>query len=96
MNSKRISPEDARAMILAQLRRNGYQGRTSELATWTGMPSSVVRRAGLYLAAKDKLQAELTPGRGAGEYLFRLTQLDLFEDGGRPPTFWQKIKSWFK
>ncbi len=96
MNSKRISPEDARAMVLAQLRRHDYQGRTSELAAWTGLPSSVVRRAGLYLAGHDQLHAELVPGRGKGEYLFRLTQLDLFEDGGKPPTFWQRIKGWFR
>ncbi len=96
MNSKRISPEDARYLVLLQLRRNGYQGRTSELATWTGLPSSVVRRAGLYLAGRQQLDAELVPGRGKGEYLFRLTQLDLFEDGGKPPTFWQRIKGWFR
>lgn len=95
MNSKRISPEDARAMVLAQLRRNGYEGRTSELAQWTGLPSSVVRRAGLFLASKLQLEAELVPGRGKGEYLFRITQLDLFEDVGKP-TLWERIKRLFK
>lgn len=95
MNSKRISPEDARAMVLAQLRRHNYEGRTSELAQWTGLPSSVVRRAGLFLAGRLQLDAELVPGRGKGEYLFRLTQLDLFEDVGKP-TLWQRIRRWFK
>lgn len=80
-------------MVLAQLRRNNYQGRTSELAQWTGLPSSVVRRAGLYLASRLLVQAELVPGRGKGEYLFVLKQLDLFQDA-RPPTFWQRITRW--
>lgn len=95
MNSRRIKPEEAREMVLAQLRRNGYQGRTSELAQWTGLPSSVVRRAGLFLAAHQQVEAELVPGRGKGEYLFRVTQLDLFEDT-KPPTFWQRLKGWFR
>lgn len=81
-------------MVLAQLRRNGYEGRTSELAQWTGLPSSVVRRAGLFLANELRLEARLMPGRGSGEYLFKLTQLDLFDDA-KPPTFWQRLKGWF-
>lgn len=95
MNSRRIKPEDAREMVLAQLRRNGYEGRTSELAQWTGLPSSVVRRAGLFLANELRLEARLMPGRGSGEYLFKLTQLDLFDDA-KPPTFWQRLKRWFR
>lgn len=93
MNTSRIKPEDARAMVLAQLRRNGYQGRTSELAQWTGLPSSVVRRAGLFLAGRLELYAELQPGRGKGEYLFKIRQLDLFQDG-RPPSLWGRLKRW--
>jgi hypothetical protein len=96
MNTTRVRPEEARARVLAALRAHDYKGKTSELAEWTGMQSSVVRRAGLYLASKDRLQSELVPGRGAGEYLFRLTQLDLFEDGEKPPSFWQRIKGWFR
>ena len=95
MNSRRIKPEEAREMILAQLRRNGYEGRTSELAQWTGLPSSVVRRAGLFLANELRLQAQLMPGRGSGEYVFKLTQLDLFQDA-KPETFWQRLKGWFR
>ena len=96
MTKTEIKPEEARALVLAQLRKNGYQGKTSELAQWTGLPSSVVRRAGLFLAGRLQLEAELVPGRGKGEYLFRLTQLDLFEDGQKPAGLWQRLKSWFK
>ena len=91
MNRRQIKPEEARAMVLVQLRRNGYQGRTSELAQWTGLPSSVVRRAGLYLASRLELSAELQPGRGKGEYLFVLRQLDLFEDQKKKPGFWARL-----
>lgn len=95
MNTRKISPEEARSMVLAQLRKNNYQGKTSELAQWTGLPSSVVRRAGLFMSNRMQLEAELMPGRGKGEYLFRVTQLDLFEDGNKT-SLWQKVKSWFK
>lgn len=91
-----ISPEEARALVLAKLREHQFQGRTSEIATWTGLPSSVVRRAGLYLASKQQLDARLEPGRGKGEYVFTLTQLDLFEDTPRPKSFWQRLKGLFK
>lgn len=91
-----ISPEEARALVLAKLREHQFQGRTSEIAQWTNLPSSVVRRAGLYLASKEQLDARLEPGRGKGEYVFTITQLDLFEDTPRPATFWQKIKRWFR
>lgn len=83
-------------MVLAQLRLNGYKGKTSELAQWTGLPSSVVRRAALYLAANQQIVAVLLPGRGKGEYLFHLQQLDLFEDAPKPQGFWQRLKGLFK
>jgi len=54
-----------------------------------------VRRAGLFLANELRLQAQLMPGRGSGEYVFKLTQLDLFQDA-KPETFWQRLKGWFK
>lgn len=96
MNAIKITPEEARAMVLAQLRAHQFQGRTSDLAQWTGLPSSVVRRAGLYLAAKEQIAARLEPGRGKGEYVFTITQLDLFEDTPRPKSFWQRLKGLFK
>lgn len=96
MNTTRIKPEEVRAKVLASLRANGYKGKTSELAQWTGMPSSVVRRAALYLASRQQIVAVLLPGRGKGEYLFHLQQLDLFEDAPKDPTIWQRIKRWFQ
>ena len=96
MNTTRIKPEEARAMVLAALRAHDYKGRTSELAQWTGLPSSVVRRAGLYLASKLQLDAQRATGAAKGEYLFTLRQLDLFEDHKPPATIWQKVKSWFR
>lgn len=96
MNTTRIKPEEARAMVLAALRAHDYKGRTSELAQWTGLPSSVVRRAALFLAAKNQIVSVLLPGRGKGEYLFHLRQLDLFEDQKPPASIWQKVKSWFR
>ena len=93
MNTIRIKPEEARAAVLTQLRLHDYKGRTSELAQWTGMPSSIVRRAGLYLASRKQVVAALLPGKGKGEYLFHLQQMDLFYDAP-PPTLWQKITRW--
>jgi hypothetical protein len=92
----KITPEEARSMILAQLRLHDYKGKTSELAQWTGLPSSVVRRAALFLASRKQIVAVLLPGRGKGEYLFHLQQLDLFEDGPKPQGFWQRLKGLFK
>ena len=80
MISARIKPEDARIAVLAALRAHGYRGKTSELAQWTGLQASVVRRAALYLSSKNHLVSTLLPGRGKGEWLFSLSQLDLFED----------------
>jgi hypothetical protein len=98
MNTTRIKPEEARAMVLAALRAHDYKGKTSELAQWTGLPSSVVRRAALYLASKNQIVSVLLPGpgRSRGEYLFHLQQLDLFVDHKPPATIWQKVKSWFR
>ena len=96
MNTTRVKPEEARAKVLAALRAHDYKGKTSELAEWTGLQSSVVRRAALYLAAKNQVVSVLLPGRGKGEYLFHLQQLDLFEDQQPLPSVWQKIKGWFR
>ena len=96
MNTTRVKPEEARAKVLAALRANDYKGSTSQLAEWTGMQSSVVRRAGLFLASRLQLDAERVSGTGKGEYLFTLRQLDLFEDQKPPATIWQKVKSWFR
>ena len=96
MNTTRIKPEEARAMVLAALRAHDYKGKTSELAQWTGLPSSVVRRAGLYLSSDLQLDAQRASGAAKGEYLFTLRQLDLFEDHKPPATIWQKVKKWFR
>jgi hypothetical protein len=96
MNTTRIKPEEARARVLAALRAHDYKGKTSELAQWTGLPSSVVRRAGLYLSSHLQLDAQRATGAAKGEYLFTLRQLDLFEDHKPPATIWQKVKSWFR
>ena len=95
MNATRIKPEEARAKVLAELRLHNYKGLTSELAQWTGLPSSVVRRAGLYLGVRKKVVAILVPGRGKGEYLFHLQQLDLFDDH-QSPSFWRRVRKWFQ
>ena len=91
----KVAAADARAMVLAQLRLHNYTGKTTELSEWTGLQSSVVRRAGLIMAAKNEVEAVLVPGRGKGEYRFTLTQLDLFYDGQQPKTIWQRLKSVF-
>jgi hypothetical protein len=96
VNTTRVKPEEARAKVLAALRAHDYKGKTSELAEWTGMQSSVVRRAALYLASKNQIVSVLLPGRGKGEYLFHLSQLDLFEDQKPPASIWQKVRNWFR
>ena len=96
MNKIHVKPEEARARVLAALRAHDYKGKTSELAEWTGMQTSVVRRAALFLASKNQIVSVLLPGRGKGEYLFHLSQLDLFEDQKPPATIWQKVKGWFR
>ena len=89
----KVAAADARAMVLAQLRLHNYTGRTTELAEWTGLQVSVVRRAGLVMVTKNELEAVIVPGRGKGEYRFTLTQLDLFEDSPKSKSFWEKLKS---
>jgi hypothetical protein len=96
MNKIHVKPEEARAKVLAALRAHNHKGRTSELSEWTGMQSSVVRRAGLYLAAKLQLDAQRATGAAKGEYLFTLRQLDLFEDAPKSLSFWEKLKNLFK
>ena len=96
MNATRVKPEEARARVLAALRAHDYKGKTSELAEWTGMQSSVVRRAALFLSSRNQIVAVLLPGRGKGEYLFHLQQLDLFEDTPKSLSFWEKVKNLFK
>ena len=96
MNTTRVKPEEARAKVLAALRAHDYKGKTSELAQWTGLPSSVVRRAGLYLSSHLQLDAQRATGAAKGEYLFTLRQLDLFEDHKPPATVWQKVRNWFR
>jgi hypothetical protein len=92
MNKFTITGEQARKKVLDVLRKNGYQAKTSELAKLTKMPISITRRAALYLSAHHQLHAEIIAGRGKGEYLFKLTQLDLFEDVKPLPNLWQRIK----
>jgi DNA-binding IclR family transcriptional regulator len=84
---------DVRELVLAQLRLHNYTGKTTEIAQWTGLQPSVVRRACLVMANNDEVEAVLVPGRGKGEYRFTITQLDLFLDAKHKPTFWQKLKS---
>ena len=93
MNKFTITGPQARKKVLDALRKNGYQAKTSELAKMTKMPISITRRAALYLAAHHQLHAEIIAGRGKGEYLFKLTQLDLFEDVKPLPSLWRRIKS---
>ena len=95
----KVKPAEVRAMVLDALRKHNYTGRTTEIAEWTGLHASVVRRAGLTLANELKLEAALIPGRGKGEYRFTITQLDLFEDAPKSTSFWEKIKpimQWLK
>lgn len=96
MNATRIKPKEARASVLAALRAHDYKGSTTELAQWTGLQVSVVRRAGLYLATRLQLDATRVSGTGKGEYLFTIRQFDLFLDQKAPATLWQKVKKWFK
>ena len=92
MKSSRVTPEDARIAVLAALRAHGYRGKTTELAQWTGLQASVVRRAALYLSSRNHLVSTLLPGRGKGEWLFSLSQLDLFEDGNRSKSRFPSLK----
>ena len=95
----KVATADAQKALLAYLRMSNYvPQRTSEIAKALNIHSSCIRRAGLYLASHGKLRADLVPGRGKGEYLFTLDQLDLFEDHKEEPkqSIWQRIKGLFK
>jgi len=76
----RIVAALARENFLKALRQHNYTGKTTEISEWSGMHTSIVRRAGLALANANMIEAVLVPGRGKGEYRFTITQLDLFED----------------
>ena len=89
----KMAPAEVRALFLGALRTNNYSMKTSEIAAFTTLPISMVRRCGLGLANESKIEAVLVPGRGKGEYRFTITQLDLFEDASVTGTsFWQKFK----
>ena len=92
----KVTPAVVREMVLAQLRLHNYTGKTTEIAQWTGLQPSVVRRCCLVMAGKNEVEAVIVPGRGKGEYRFTITQLDLFYDAKHTPTFWQKLKSAIK
>ena len=95
----KVAAADAQNMVLSYLRMCNYVPmRTSEISKALNVHSSCIRRAGLYLAAHGRLRADLVPGRGKGEYLFTLEQLDLFDDHKDEPkqSIWQRIKSLFK
>lgn len=93
----KVAPADAQRLLLAYLRMSNYiPQRTSEVAKALNIHSSCIRRAGLFLASQGRLRADLVPGRGKGEYLFTLEQLDLFEDPVEPKkSLWQRIKALF-
>lgn len=83
----KVAAGDAQQMLMAYLRTGNYAPqRTSEISKALNIHSSCIRRAGLFLASRGKLRADLVPGRGKGEYLFTLEQLDLFEDYKEPPS----------
>ena len=92
----RVSPLDAQRMILSYLRMVNYAPqRTSEIAKALNIQPSCIRRAGLYLAVHGQIRADLIPGKGRGEYMFTLEQLDLFEDHKEVPkkSIVQRIKA---
>ena len=85
----KVTAKDAQAMLLAHLRACNYiPQRTSELSKALNIQPSCIRRAGLALASRNVLQADLIKGRGKGEYLFTLQQLDLFYDQPTPGFSW--------
>lgn len=95
----KVAAGDAQKMVMAYLRMVNYvPQRTSEISKALNIHSSCIRRAGLYLASHGKIRADLVPGRGKGEYLFTLDQLDLFEDHKEEPkqSIWQRLKELFK
>lgn len=83
----KVAAKDAQVMLLAHLRACNYiPQRTSEISKALNIHSSCIRRAGLYLASHGRLRADLVPGRGKGEYIFTLEQLDLFDDYKEEPS----------
>ena len=95
----RVAAADAQRMVMAYLRISNYvPQRTSEIAKALNIHSSCIRRAGLFLASHGKIRADLVPGRGKGEYMFTLEQLDLFDDHREEPkrSIWQRLKELFK
>jgi len=95
----KVAAADAQKALLAYLRMSNYvPQRTSEIAKALNIHSSCIRRAGLFLASHGKIRADLVPGRGKGEYMFTLEQLDLFEDHKEAPkqSIWQRLKGLFK
>lgn len=90
----KVAPLDAQRMVMSYLRMCNYvPQRTSEIARALNVQPSCIRRAGLYLASIGNLRAELVKGRGRGEYLFILEQLDLFDDSKpEKKTLWQRLK----
>ena len=93
MTQMKATHAQVREMVLAQLRLHNYTGKTTEIAQWTGLQPSVVRRCCLFMAGKNEMEAVLVPGRGKGEYRFTITQLDLFLDAKATPSLWQRLKS---
>ena len=95
----KVAAGDAQKMVMAYLRMVNYiPQRTSEISKALNIHSSCIRRAGLYLASHGKIRADLVPGRGKGEYMFTLEQLDLFDDHKEEPkrSIWQRLKELFK
>jgi hypothetical protein len=82
----KVAAKDAQVAVMAYLRQCNYiPQRTSELSKALNIHPSCIRRAGLTLAASGRLRADLVKGKGRGEYLFTLEQLDLFDDYKEPP-----------
>ena len=95
----KVAAADAQRMVMAYLRMVNYvPQRTSEISKALNIHSSCIRRAGLFLASHGKIRADLVPGRGKGEYMFTLEQLDLFDDHKEAPkrSIWQRLKELFK
>jgi hypothetical protein len=81
----KVAAKDAQVAVMAYLRQCNYiPQRTSELSKALNIHPSCIRRAGLTLAASGRLRADLVKGKGRGEYMFTLEQLDLFDDHKEP------------
>ena len=85
---------DYRQQVMACLRKKPM--RTSELAEALGLEKSKMRQTGLRLQSEHCVRAEISPGRGKGEYLFTMVQDDLFwQSMSLKMTFWQRLKYLF-